>query len=151
MNRSEFDDLTRSFIGLELSRPWRGDGSALYAEVGPLSHTYKRTNHPKADRGLEFSWSWRVESSRSLLFGSSSSDRRITHGVASLAGLTIEGVSLCGRLPELCVRLSGGRWITSFAASESQPDWSVFLPDGSWLTVKRGTIVREAAKNQKPK
>ena len=151
MNQSEFDDLTRSFIGLELSRPWRGHGSALFAEIGPLSQTYERTNHPKAERGLEFSWCWRVESSRSILFGSSSSDRRITHGVASLAGLTIEGISLCGRLPELRVQLSGGRWITSFAASESQPDWSVFLPDGSWLTVRRGTVVREAEKNQNPK
>lgn len=143
MNQSEFDDLTRSFIGLELSRPWRGHGSALFAEVGPLSHTYERTNNPKAERGLDFSWSWRVESSRSILFGSFSSDRRINHGVASLAGLTIKGISLCGRLPELCVRLSGGRWIASFAASDSQPDWSIFLSDRSWLTVRRGTVVRE--------
>jgi len=144
VNQSEFDDITRSFIGLELSRPWRGHGTALFSEVGPLLHTYERTKRPKAERGLEFSWSWRVESSRSILFGSSSSDRRITRGVASLAGLTIEGISLEGRLPELCVRLSGGLWITSYAASETQPDWSIFLSDGTWLTVRRGRVVREA-------
>ncbi len=151
MNQSEFDDLTRSFIGLELSRPWRGHGSALFSEVGPLTQAYEHTNRPRAERGLEFSWCWRVESLRSILFGSYSSDRRINHGVASLAGLTIEAISLCGRLPELCVRLSDGRWVTSFATSESQPDWGVYLPDGSWLTVRRGTVVREAEKNQNPK
>ncbi len=143
MNQSEFYVLTRAFIGLELSRSWRGYGSALFAEIGPLSHTYEFTNHPKAERGLEFSWCWRVESQRSILFGSNSSDRRINRGIASLEGLTVEAISLCGHLPELCVRLFGERWITSFAALQSQPDWSVFLPDGSWLTVRRGIVVRE--------
>lgn len=151
MNQSEFHDLTRSFLGLEFSRPWRGHGTALFIEVGPLLHTYKRTNHPKADRGLEFGWCWRVESSRSILYGSSSGDRRINNGIASLAGLTIEGISLRGRLSGLCVHLSGGRLVTSFEASESQPDWSVFLTDGSWLTVRRGTVVREAEKKRDPK
>ncbi len=146
MPQSEFDELTRSFIGLQLSRPWCGHGSALFAEVGQLSRTYSRTKHPKAERGLEFSWCWRVESQRSILFGSSSSDRRINHGIATLQGLTIQAISLCGRLQELHVELSGGRWLTSFATSESQPDWTVFLPDGSWLTVRRGTIVRETDK-----
>jgi len=144
VNQSEFDDITRSFIGLALSRPWRGHGTALFSEVGPLFHTYERTERAKAERGLEFSWCWRVESSRSILFGSSSGDRRITRGVASLVGLTIEGISLEGRLPELCVQLSGGIWITSYAASESQPGWSIFLSDGTWLTVRRGKVVREA-------
>jgi hypothetical protein len=143
VNPSEFDDITRPFIGLELSRPWRGHGTALFSEVGPLLHTYERTKRPKAERALEFSWSWRVESARSILFGSSSSDRRISRGVDSLAGLTIERISLAGRLPELCVQLSGGLWITTYAASETQPDWTIFLSDSTWLTVRRGSVVRE--------
>lgn len=147
MNQSEFNDFTRSFVGLELSRPWRGHGSTLFAEVGPLTQAYERTNHPKAERGLDFGWSWRVESQRAILFGSYSSDRRITHGVAALHGLTIESISLHGRLPELHLRLSGGRWLTTFNASESQPDWTVFLPDGSWLKIRRGTLVRETEKD----
>ena len=146
MHHAEFDELTRSFIGLPLSRPWRGSGSALFTEIGPLSRTYPRSNHPKADRGLEFSWSWRVESVRSILFGSSSSDRRINSGIQRLEGLIIERIALCGRLPEIHVELSGGRSIRSFAASGTQPDWTVFLADGSWLTVRRGTIVRETNK-----
>ncbi len=142
MNQSEFDDLTRSFIGLELSRLWRGHGTTLFAEVGPLSRTYSRSGRPKADRSLDFSWCWRVESQRSILFGSFSSDRRIKHGIASLQGLFIEGISVCGRLPELRVQLSGGRWVSTFATQESQPDWTVFLPDASYLTVRRGTVIR---------
>lgn len=144
--RTAFDELTRSFIGLQLSRPWRGCGSALFAEVGPLSLTYPHSNHSKAERGLEFSWSWRVESERSILFGSSRTDCRINQGIKSMESLVIESIYLCGRLPELHVQLSTGRWLCSFAACESQPDWTVFLPDGSWLTVRRGRVVRERNK-----
>ncbi len=143
--------MTQSFIGLQLSRPWRGHGTALFSEVGPLLSTYEHSKRPKAERGLDFSWSWRVESLRSILFGSSSSDQRVTRGVASLTGLTIEGISLEGRLPELCVQLSGGIWITSYAASETRPDWSIFLSDGSWLTVRRGKVVREVKTAQDAK
>ena len=151
MNQSEFDDLTRSFIGLELSRLWRGHGTALFAEVGPLSRTYSRSGCPKADRSLDFCWCWRVESQRSILFGSYSSDRRINHGIASLQGLIIEGISVCGRLPELRVQLSGGRWVSTFATQESQPDWTVFLPDESCLTVRRGAVIHADPSQPIPK
>ena len=146
MRQQEFDDLTRPFLGLPLSRLWRGYGSALYVEVGPLSLRYPRSNHPKAERSLEFGWTWRVETSRSILFGSSSSDQRISQGLKPLENLVIEGISLGGRLPELHLKLSGGRWLSSFAASESQPEWTVFLPDGSWITVRGGRLKRETGK-----
>ena len=149
MNQSEFDDFARSFIGLELSRLWRGDYTALYAEVGTLSHD--RRGHLRADRNLYFSWSWRVESQRSILFGSYSSERRITHGIASLQGLVIEGISICGRLPELCVRLSGDLWISTFATDESQPDWTVTFPDRYCLNVRRGTVIHVDATRPIPK
>lgn len=146
MRQQEFDDLTRPFLGLPLSRLWRRCGSALYVEVGPLSLRYPRSNYAKAERGLEFGGTWRVETSRSILFGSSSSDQRINQGLKPLENLVIEGISPGGRLPELHVKLSSGRWQSSFAASESQPDWTAFLPDGSWFTVSGGRLKRETGR-----
>jgi hypothetical protein len=143
ITKEEFEQTTRRLVGLPISRPWRGIGTAFYAEIGPLTQTYKRTGHTKADRGLDFSYCWRVEGQRSVLFGSFSGKQKIQHGIESLTGLTILDITVTGRLPELCVQLSDGRWIHSFATSEGQPDWTVFLPDGSWLTVTRGRVVVE--------
>jgi len=139
----EFESLTRSFIGLDITLPWRGYGSAFFMEVGPLTQVYERTGHKKAERGFDFGYSWRVEAQRSVLLGSFSSDQKISRGIATLKGLIILDVKVAGRLPELCVQLSSGRWIHSFATTEGQPEWTVFLDDESWLTVKRGRIVRE--------
>lgn len=139
----EFESLTRSFVGLDVTRPWRGYGSAFFMEVGPLTQVYERTGHEKAERGFDFGYSWRVETQRSVLLGNSCSDQKINRGIAALKGLTVLDVKAACRLPELCVQLSGGRWIHSFATTEGQPEWTIFLNDGSWLTVKRGRIVRE--------
>ena len=139
----EFESLTRSFVGLDVTQPWRGYGSAFFMEVGPLTQVYERTGHKKAESGFDFGYSWRVEAHRSVLFGSFSSDQKINRGITTLEGFTILDVKATGRLPELCVQLSSGRWIHSFATTEGQPEWTVFLNDRSWLTVKRGRIVRE--------
>ena len=139
----EFEPLTRSFVGLEISRPWRGIGSALFVEVGPLIQAYERTGHKKAERGFDFGYSWRVEGERSVVLGSFSNDQRINRGIDALKGFTILDIEVTGRLPELYVQLSNDRWIHSFAATDGQPEWTIFLNDRSWLTVKRGRIVRE--------
>ena len=60
-------------------------------------------------------------------------------GWVKTRGLDARGAPVYGTLQ---VQLSGGLWISTFARKASQPDWTVFLPDGSWLTVNRGSIVR---------
>ena len=140
ITNAEFLQMTRCLVGLPISRPWQGYGTAFFAEVGPLTHTYKRTEHAKADLGLDFGYGWRVEGQRSILFGSFSGRQKIHNGIESLTSLKIIDITVSGRLPELCVQLSDGRWVHSFATSEGQPEWSVFLNDSSWLTVKRGRV-----------
>ena len=137
---AEFEQMTRCLVGLPISRPWQGYATAFFAEVGPLTQTYKGSGRPKADLGLDFGYGWRVEGQRSILFGSFSGRRKIHNGIKSLTSFKIVDITLSGRLPELCVQLSDGRWIHSFASSEGQPEWMVFLNDSSWLTVKRGSI-----------
>jgi len=72
----------------------------------------------------------------------------MNRGIKLLSNHTIEDITLFGRLPELSIRLSGGKWIQSFMTADGQPDWWVFLTDESWLHVKRGCVFREHPKKR---
>jgi hypothetical protein len=78
---------------------------------------------------------------RSIDFGSWSDEPRIRTGIARLIGLSVASVGVAGRLPELVVGLSDRRWVHSFMTAEGQPEWTLFLPDGSCLTVERGSVI----------
>lgn len=67
----------------------------------------------------------------------------MTNGITSLEGSVVEDITLACRLPELSIQLSKGQWLHSFMTSEGQPEWTVFLPDRSWLTVMNGKLVRQ--------
>lgn len=141
---SDFERLTLPLLGLPISRAWRGHGSAIFFELGRLTHRYK-SGRPKADAGMMIEWSWRIEQRSSIQFGSWSTDRKINLGMERLQKRRVEEISLAGRLPEISIRLSGSLWIHSFMTAEGQPDWGIFLPDNSWLTVRRGVVVQERA------
>ena len=143
LSADEFHTLTRPLIGLPISRPWRGFGSALILELGALTHVYPRTVHPRAEAGIMIEWSWRVERRSSIQFGSWSTERKINLGIPRLQARAVEEVSLVGRLPEISVRLSGALWLHSFMTAGGQPDWTLFLPDSTWLTARRGCVVHE--------
>ena len=89
-------------------------------------------------------WSWRVESARAIAFGSFSSDRKIVAGLAGLVARRIESVELFGRLPEVAIGLSGGRWVSSFSTVEGQPEWALLLRERGTVSVKRGAVVHSA-------
>jgi hypothetical protein len=128
-----------------VSRPWRGYGSALFLELGALREVRHHPDRPPSLEGegtVMIQWSWRVERPRSIAFGSWSTDRKMDHGIARLGGRDATGITVEGRLPELVVTLSGGLWVHAFSTVEGQPQWTVFLPDQSWITVSGGVLVR---------
>jgi hypothetical protein len=86
-------------------------------------------------------WSWRVERARSIAFGSWSTERRMTNGVSRLIGRRVEAIDIVGRLPEILLQLSDGLWLQTFNTSDGQPEWTVFLPDASWVAVVAGHVV----------
>jgi hypothetical protein len=98
---------------------------------------------PKGEAGVMIEWSWRVERARSIEVGSWSSDRQIDAGIARLAGPEIVHLRVVGRIPELEISFSDGRWLHSFMTAEGQPSWTVFLQDGSWLSVARGRVLHD--------
>ena len=158
MSRSPFDRriakptfvaLVEPLLGLPISRPWRGYGSTLFLELGtlrdePLSPSPRRPKGAVSQKGkatVMIDWSWRVERARSIAFGSWSTERRMTSGVAKLLDHHVETIDVVGRLPELTLTLSDHLWVQAFNTSEGQPEWTVFLPDRSWLTVVGGHLV----------
>ncbi len=147
---AEFDALVAPLLGLTVSRPWRGHGSALFLELGRL-HKVRRVPTPRHPKGrvslkgqatIMIQWSWRVARRRSIAFGSWSADRRLDLGISRLVDHRVESISVTGRLPELVVALSGGFWVEAFSTVEGQPEWTTFLPDGSWISTERGVLVR---------
>ena len=157
IDRDQFLHLAGAAIGLPISAAWRGYGSALMLELGRLKAdaTPRRTSRGKTltrlrgEIGIMIQWSWRVERARSIQFGSWSTDGRIDGGIGGLAGPRVISVDCIARLPELVVGMSDGRWIQAFMTAEGQPAWTLFLRDGSWLTVDRGRLIHDV-QNQAP-
>ena len=145
-----FRELVVPLVGMAVSRPWRGYGSALFLELGTLREERHPPSRTRPEGGVSLTgeatvmvqWSWRVERPRSIAFGSWSTDRRMDFGIARLEGHRVEGITVEGRLPELVIALSGGLWVHAFNTAEGQPQWTVFLPDQSWLTVDGGRPLR---------
>lgn len=127
---------------MRVSHTWRGAGSAIFLELGKLRRD--STGHqPRGEAHIMIEWSWRIESPRAILLGSWSQERKITNGVRSLREHRIASIALPTRLPEVSIALTGGRWVHSFMTADGQPEWTIFLHDGSWLCVERGHIVHD--------
>lgn len=147
----ELEDFFAPLVGMTVSRTWRGYGSTLFLELGALHeepHPPSRVNPEgsvslKGEATVMIHWSWRVERPRSIAFGSWSTDRKMDFGITRLEGRRVERIAVEGRLPELVIALSDGVWVHAFNTSEGQPEWSVNLPDHSWIGVDGGLLVRD--------
>ena len=136
---AQFSGLASSLLGLPVSNVWRGHGSAIFVELGEMTH--KRGHSPTGVATVMIEWSWRVETPRSVSFGSFSSSRKIDAGLPGLLGRRVESIELFGRLPEVTLGLSNGRWLSSFATAEGQPEWALLLGQHGTISVKRGSVV----------
>lgn len=90
-------------------------------------------------------WSWRIETETSIVCGSWSDDKDWASAFVPLIGRAVEDVTLHGRLPELMVALSGGRYVSSFMTAAGQPAWVIFENTDSggqprWIRIEAGTV-----------
>ena len=142
ITEEKFKELSSKIVGMPVSHAWRGYGSAIFLEFGKLNYS-EMQNYPKGELTLAIEWSWRIENKRSIWLGSFSGDQKISNQLPKLTGTTVKGVSLFGRLPEICINLDDKHWISSFATEEGQPEWTLFLADDSWFHVLGGVLYHE--------
>lgn len=147
ISRAKFTELTRCLLGLSVSHAWRGFGSAIFLELGDLTH--KGANNPNGEATLMLEFDWRVEKLRSIYFGSTSGKRKIANSLHRLTQETVTGVEVEGRLPELIISFSGNLWLRTFTLYEPQPQWTIFLPSGKCLSSSQGRIKIEACGDER--
>jgi hypothetical protein len=149
--RSAFEAYRTALLRLELTHAWRGHGSALMLEFGTLTPRARRDGTPGNATG-EYSamleWSWRIESDNSILCGAWSDEDLWDAAIADLKGRKVTSLELFGRLPELAIGLSGGRYVSSFMIAAGQPAWTLLheaAPEGSGaLAVDSGHLTLTA-------
>ncbi len=142
-----FASFTAPLIGMPVSSVWFGYGSAVFLEFGALTdriHSNGAVGNPRGEMGLMIEAGWRIEGSRSILCGSSASPDRRKRWCEGLLGAHVQSASLYGRLPELSLGFSNGRYVASATEAVNQPDWTLFDYLGDpfrWLHVRGGVPV----------
>jgi Protein of unknown function (DUF3027) len=137
---AQFEDFVRPLLGLSVSLPWKGYGSAIFLELGLLAPLEEGRHHQRREASISFEWDWRVEDSTTVLYGSSNSRPKIEKGISSLQGTDIEKVSVVGSVPELVVNFSNSQSIRSMVMVSGDPQWSIRLSNDIWLSSERGRL-----------
>ncbi len=138
----QFHALTHPLIGLPISRAREGYYTTALLYLGELKE--RRFSRDKTvlegEASFMLEWHWRVEKEKVIWFSSHSCETKREEGLASLEGKLVCGITVEGRLPELVIELSDDIWIKSFNLAEEQPQWTVFLKEGSWILSRFGEL-----------
>ena len=121
-----FHKTTHEMRGIRLSHFWRGYSTAIFLEFGQLTERKREngtTGNPVGEMTIGFESDWRMENETSILCGSMSEEEFWEAKFSSMIGCHVESIALYASLPEICLELSGGVSLLSFAAFEGQPDW----------------------------
>lgn len=137
----QFDILVGPLIGLPVSLPWKGWGSALFLELGQLSP--EAPGRRKAGRGqacISVEWDWRVEQGVRVHGGSSQPGPTIERGIQQLLGSTVTKIEVRGPVPELTVGFSNGLLLRSMVMKPGDPEWRIRLQDESYIWCEAGQL-----------
>ena len=135
VTRSEAEKFTSPYIGKTVSRVWSGAGSSVFLEVGDLFES-------KGELTITMEWSWRVENTSNILYGTFSERAVFEKGLKELHGLSLEDISFHSRLPEVVVKLSNNIWVSSFSTVEGDPEWAL-ITNTKTLHSKNGELCFE--------
>ncbi|MCV3764566.1 hypothetical protein [Rhizobium sp. TRM95796] len=151
--QSQFEAFALDIRGQRVSSVWRGNGSALFVEVGALfADPNMKSGFGRrliGEFGIMIQWSWRIEGETSILCGSWTEEDDWERHFQSLVGRRVEDLSLFARLPELNLALEGDTYVVTFNTGGEQPEWALFrrTPEkGTFMTlhVDNGCVVEEA-------
>ncbi len=141
IDHDEFNNLVKPLIGMTISHPWRGYGSAVFLELGVLSTRVFRGRESKSGEAcINIELDWRLENDHEVICGSSNSAPEIVRHVGELLGLSITKIDFYGQPPELAVRFSNGSRLRSMSMVTGNPQWAIRLSESMWLSCKRGVL-----------
>lgn len=140
-----------ALIDLPLSHLWRGYGSAIFLEFGRLTPSTRTRpdgtpQNPRGEFSLMIEWSWRIESTTSILCGSWSDERLWEPKFDLLRNRAVTDLSVVGRLPEVVVALTEDYFVSSFMTAEGDPSWALLDRRGDairTLHVREGRLKTE--------
>jgi hypothetical protein len=133
----DFSALVSSLESKVVSHAWKGYGSAIFLELGTLVPSKR---HPSGEASISLEWDWRIESNTEIVGGSSQDGAQIDNLVRSLIGLEIAAIEISAAPCELCITLSDSKRIRSMAAVPGDPQWSINLSSGRWLSSVSGAL-----------
>ena len=137
---TEANMLIQPLVGLPVSLPWKGYGSAIFLELGNLAPPKRSGYHNNGEAYISIEWDWRVESGTTVQFGSSNSRPDIKRGIEGLRGVSIETISIHGEVPELFIQFSNSQRLMSAAMVTGNPEWSIKLPNTTWVSCEGGVV-----------
>lgn len=134
-------EFTAALVGLRVSRPWKGYGTAIFLELGELSEVRSlRGGSVTGQACISIEWDWRLELGSSVVAGSSDSGPAIHECLKLLRDAAITSIEIAGLVPEIAVRFSTGHVLRSMAMVRGDPQWSIRIEKDSWLYVKDGDL-----------
>ncbi len=137
----EFHAHVQPLLGLPVSLPWKGYGSAIFLELGEMTPVQsKRLHYAKGQACISVKWDWRVQTDTSVLYGSSNSGPQIASNIVALQGTTVHSISVFGQVPELVVEFANGLSLRSMVMVTGDPEWSIRLPDKRYIYARDGSL-----------
>lgn len=140
-------DLSTNFIeviqGKEISKIWRGYGSAIFFELGELKNCSYKNNKPDHMEGeitIMIRWSWRIELARSIITGSWDDDKKWASVFKKIINSRIESFDFFGDIPEIVFKTTNKFRVLSFNTADGQPEWAIITktPRIGTLSIKKG-------------
>ena len=133
-------------MGQPVSYLWRGYGSAVFIELGELTHRTKRdgsAGHPEGQVSCGVEWSWRIEDDTRVLCGSCSEEELWEPSFNRLRGARVGGLKQFGALPEIELSTDEGLRVLTFSTTEGQPQWHLVdrrKNAAYWFSVRHGRL-----------
>jgi len=149
LTAEQANEKIQTLIGLPVSLPWKGYGSAIFLELGELVRrpSGQRRTRDEGEAGIYVGWDWRCEAGNTVLFGSSNSRPAIERGIQALLASKIVSIAINGKVPELSIEFSNGYRLISAAMLPDGSEWSVRLAENLYLSAEKGVLLLGQGEN----
>lgn len=142
ITEEEFNNSILHLLGMTVSLPWKGYGTALFLELGELQIKGKtHQNHPNGEACIIPNWEWRIEKNHRIICGSSNSLPKIDNSIKQLQGLVVNTINLDGNIPELIICFSNNYLLRTMSLVNGEPGWYIKDNKGKYLSYERGAFI----------